>query len=124
MTEEFFKVTSEKGINQEFAHYVWDILIAMSRGYGFNQSHTLAYSLVALQEMNLAYKYPIIFWNCACLITDAGGDAIEQIENEEEEEEIEYINEVENFEDEEEDEKVNKKKKEEKKKTKTNNYGK
>lgn len=102
----------------------------MSRGYGFNQSHTLAYSLVALQEMNLAYKYPIIFWNCACLITDAGGDVIEQMENEEEEEEIEYVNEVENFEDEEEDEddeedeKVNKKKKEEKKKTKTNNYGK
>lgn len=130
LTEEFFKVTSEKGINQEFAHYVWDILIAMSRGYGFNQSHTLAYSLVALQEMNLAYKYPIIFWNCACLITDAGGDVIEQMENEEEEEEIEYVNEVENFEDEEEDEddeeneKVNKKKKEEKKKTKTNNYGK
>ena len=38
-----------------------------------NASHTLAYSLVALQEMNLAYKYPIIFWNCACLITDSGG---------------------------------------------------
>ena len=36
-------------------------------------SHTLAYSLIALQEMNLAYKYPIMFWNCACLISDAGG---------------------------------------------------
>ena len=23
--------------------------------------------------MNLAYKYPIIFWNTACLITDSGG---------------------------------------------------
>lgn len=23
--------------------------------------------------MNLAFKYPLIFWNCACLITDAGG---------------------------------------------------
>jgi DNA polymerase-3 subunit alpha len=37
-----------------------------------NLSHTLAYSLVALQEMNLAYKYPIIFWNCANLIVDSG----------------------------------------------------
>ena len=45
----------------------------MSKGYGFNQSHTLAYSLVALQEMNLAYKYPIIYWNAACLISDTGG---------------------------------------------------
>lgn len=32
----------------------------------------MAYSLVALQEMNLAYKYPIIFWNCANLIVDSG----------------------------------------------------
>lgn len=46
--------------------------MATSRGYGFNLSHTLAYSLVALQETNLAYKYPIIFWNCANLIVDSG----------------------------------------------------
>lgn len=39
----------------------------------FNRSHCLAYSLVGLQEMNLAYRFPIIFWNTACLITDSGG---------------------------------------------------
>ena len=38
-----------------------------------NASHTLAYSLVGLQEMNLAFRFPIIYWNCACLITDSGG---------------------------------------------------
>lgn len=42
-------------------------------------SHTLAYSLVALQEMNLAYKYPIIFWDCANLIVDSG--AVEGVED-------------------------------------------
>ena len=49
--------------------------------------------------MNLAYKYPIIFWNCACLITDAGGN-----EQEEEEEDLNidvteetYSNEMEEF---------------------------
>ena len=83
LTKEFFKVTEEKGIDQKFARYVWNVLIAMSRGYGFNQSHTLAYSLIALQEMNLAYHYPIIFWNCACLINDAGGDEKEDEEDEE-----------------------------------------
>ena len=46
----------------------------MSKGYGFNQSHTLAYSLIGLQEMNLAFRFPIMFWNCACLISDAGGN--------------------------------------------------
>ena len=47
--------------------------MSMSRGYSFCLAHTLSYSLAALQEMNLAYKYPIIFWDCACLITDSGG---------------------------------------------------
>ena len=74
LTKEFYEETQKKGINQRFAHYVWDVLIAMSKGYGFNQSHTLAYSLIGLQEMNLAFKYPIMFWNCACLISDAGGN--------------------------------------------------
>ena len=74
LTKEFYEETNKKGINQRFAHYVWDVLIAMSKGYGFNQSHTLAYSLIGLQEMNLAFRFPIMFWNCACLISDAGGD--------------------------------------------------
>lgn len=74
LTKEFYEETEKKGVNQRFAHYVWDVLIAMSKGYGFNQSHTLAYSLIGLQEMNLAFKYPIMFWNCACLISDAGGN--------------------------------------------------
>lgn len=74
LTEEFYAKTAEKGIPENFAKYVWQVLIAMSKGYGFNQSHTLAYSLVALQEMNLCYKYPILFWNTACLISDSGGE--------------------------------------------------
>ena len=30
--------------------------------------------------MNLAHNYPIIFWNCACLINDAGGNEVEETE--------------------------------------------
>lgn len=36
--------------------------------------------------MNLAYKYPTIFWNCACLIADSGGAEIEEAEYESDEE--------------------------------------
>ena len=128
LTKEFFEVTKEKGINQNFAKYVWRVLIAMSRGYGFNQSHTLAYSLIALQEMNLAYKYPIIFWNCACLITDAGGDE-KELEEEEENMQVEetYV-EMEDFssDDEEEDDEDEDEPKAVKKKKRTSsvNYGK
>lgn len=34
----------------------------------------MAYSIVGLQEANLAYRYPIIYWNCANLISDSGGE--------------------------------------------------
>ena len=44
---------------------------------GFNAAHTLAYSLVALQEMNLAYNYPIVFWDTANLIVDSGAMNLE-----------------------------------------------
>lgn len=73
LEEEYFAQVKEKQLSKRLCNYVWNVLIATSRGYGFNASHTLAYSLVALQEMNLCHKYPIIFWNTACLITDSGG---------------------------------------------------
>ncbi len=138
LTEEFYKTIEEKGIDKRFATYVWEVLIAMSRGYGFNQSHTLAYSLVALQEMNLAFKFPITYWNCACLISDAGGNEEDELESEEEENfiscEEEYYDDIENFDledddndddDEEiEDDEEQKTSSKKKKKTKAVNYGK
>lgn len=92
--------------------------------------------------MNLAFNDPIIFWNCACLISDAGGDdeteddeeAIEELKHEEI-----YSNEMEEFnedEDEEEDsyeeedcdgypaEVIKTKEGKKKKKVKATNYGK
>ena len=38
LTKEFFRITEEKGISNVFARYVWYVLIAMSRGYGFRKS--------------------------------------------------------------------------------------
>ena len=52
--------------------------------------------------MNLAYRFPIMFWNCACLISDAGGadSEDEEIDEQAEEEtktEESYGNEIEDF---------------------------
>lgn len=131
LTAEYFENCKEKGLSQNLCNYVWKVLVAYSRGYGFNKSHTLAYSLIALQEMNLAFKYPIIFWNCACLINDAGGNENEEQENEEDEfncVEEEY-DEIEDFstdeeDDDEDDEDDGAKDTKKKKKTSTVNYGK
>ena len=73
LTSEFFARVKEKQLDENFCSYVWNVEVALSRGYGFNASHTYAYSVVALQEMNLARFYPIIFWNTANLIVDSGG---------------------------------------------------
>ena len=106
--EFYYKNAKEKGCDMTLAHYVWDVLLKVQRGYSFCRAHTLAYSLIALQEMNLAYKYPIIFWNCACLISDAGGNDEEEIDEEAIEEtkaEEPYYEEMEEF-DEDEDTEV------------------
>lgn len=73
LEKEFFENAKNNGLSLNLCNYVWKVLIAMSRGYSFNASHTLAYSIVALQEMNICLRFPIIFWNCACLISSAGG---------------------------------------------------
>lgn len=107
LEKQFFERAKEQHLSENFCNYVWNRQIALSRGYSFNFGHTLGYSLVALQEMNLAYNYPIIFWNTACLIVDSAGikteddedDEIEFVPQEEEEEEIVSIYEPEEWED-------------------------
>lgn len=68
----FFERAKEKKLSQNFVNYIWNILIKTQRGYSFNLSHTLSYSIEGLQELNLAWKYPIIYWDCANLICDSG----------------------------------------------------
>lgn len=127
LQKEYFKTVEEKGLSKNLCNYVWNVLVATSKGYGFNASHTLAYSLIALQEMNLAFKYPIMFWNCACLISDSGGAEMEDIEEDFTCEEefnydsgiIDFANEEDDDEEDEEEEKTSTKKK----KTKSTNYG-
>ena len=135
LQKEYFETVEKKGLSKNLCNYVWNVLVATSRGYGFNASHTLAYSLIALQEMNLAYRFPIMFWNCACLISDSGGaESDEEYDDhpdqEECYEEVEYDSmedfsaEEEDDEDEDEDGEAVSAASKKKKKTKSANYGK
>ncbi len=69
----FFQKGKEAGSSINLLNYLWDIQIGRQEGYSFSVLHTLGYSTIALQEMNLAYKYPTIYWNTACLSVNAGG---------------------------------------------------
>ena len=64
------------GTSTALLNYVWFKQFKLSFGYSFSTIHTTGYSLIAVQEMNLAYKYPIIFWNTANLIVEAGVNGI------------------------------------------------
>lgn len=72
--QQYFKETKEKGLSENLCNYVWNTLVATSRGYAFNSAHCLAYSLIGLQELNLCYKYDhgTLYWNTANLIVDSG----------------------------------------------------
>lgn len=126
MHEMFMQKGREAGASDNLLNYVWNVQVKRQLGYSFSVLHSFGYSLIAVQEMNLAYHYPIIFWNCANLIVDSAGI----------DENDEFINLIDNFdpaienteeteEENDDDEEMTKEEKEEiKKQNKTVNYGK
>lgn len=70
--EDYFKAGKENNVSEDILHYIWDVQIKRQLGYSFSIPHTVAYSLIALQEMNLNYKYPSIYWSTACLTVNSG----------------------------------------------------
>lgn len=68
----FFEKGKQIGTSQKMLDYVWYVQIMRQAGYSFSVLHTMGYSTIALQEMNLAYKFPLIYWNTACLSVNAG----------------------------------------------------
>ena len=70
---------------QIFLDYVWKYCIEPQLGYSFSLNHTLPYSLIAVQEMNLATRWNPLYWQCACLCVNAGSFADEMGEDTDEE---------------------------------------
>ena len=67
----FYEKGRAIGTRDIMLDYVWNVQIARELGYSFSQLHTVAYSTIALQELNLNYYYPKIYWGCACLSVNA-----------------------------------------------------
>lgn len=81
----FFEHCIKQNTREIFAKYVWYELFGMSFGYSFSNLHSYAYSVIGLQELNVNYFYPPVFWACACLTVESS--SVE--ENEEEYEDLE-----------------------------------
>lgn len=70
----FYERCEKQKTRKIFADYVWNVVFAMSFGYSFSQLHSYSYSVIALQELNLNYFYPTVYWNTACLTIDSQSD--------------------------------------------------
>lgn len=79
--ELFYTKGQELGTSINLLNYVWDVQIMRQAGYSFSDIHTTAYSYIAIQEMNLSYFYPSIYWKTACLSVDAGAVNVEDFYN-------------------------------------------
>lgn len=74
MKKMFFEKGRSLGTSENLLNYVWYEVVGKQLGYSFSKNHTFPYSVIGLQELNLAYHYPIIYWNTACLTVNAGAD--------------------------------------------------
>ena len=57
---------------KELMDYVYATAIEPQLGYSFSRNHTMPYTAIALQELNLYNKYDTLYWNTACLTVNAG----------------------------------------------------
>lgn len=58
--------------NGNIADYIWDIAVRPQLGYAFSINHSLPYSFVGIQTIELATKWNPVYWNTACLIVNSG----------------------------------------------------
>lgn len=70
--EEYINKGLAAGSRNQFLDYVWNTSIKPQLGYSFSRNHTTPYTCIALQELNLYYNYPSIYWNTACLTVNSG----------------------------------------------------
>lgn len=59
------------GNSKKFLDYLWRVQIEMSKTYAFAFNHAHEYSTECVQELNLYWKYPKVYWNTAVVATQA-----------------------------------------------------
>lgn len=79
----FYEKGLANGARKTLLDYIWDVQIAMQKGYGFSLLHSIAYTYILIQQLNLVYYYNPIFWNTAVLLVESGALEIEELEDDE-----------------------------------------
>src|SRR5690606_7506293 len=81
--DEVKKMLYEWGLNsgnrKEVVDYLW-LQISRQLGYAFSVPHVLAYTLIAMIEVNLNYYYSPLYWLTACLTVNSGSQEVDEDE--------------------------------------------
>jgi len=69
------KMIYDKAVcRKDVIDYLYKTAILPQLGYSFSRNHTMPYTAIALQELNIYNRYPQLYWNTACLTVNAGAD--------------------------------------------------
>jgi len=74
--ETFFEAGIGIGTRKQVLEYVW-YQISRMLSYAFSSPHTLAYSLIAMIQLNMVKKYNPIYWQTAVLTVNSGSQEVE-----------------------------------------------
>ncbi|HID0768052.1 TPA: PHP domain-containing protein [Clostridium botulinum] len=66
-----FEKGKQLGASKKVLDYVWE-QFSMQKGYSFSILHTIGYTYVLIQQLNLVHYYPPIYWNTAVLLVESG----------------------------------------------------
>ncbi|MEG2786446.1 MAG: PHP domain-containing protein [Romboutsia sp.] len=77
----FYKKGEQCRTSKKLLDYIWDVQIAMQKGYGFSVIHSVEYTWILVQQLNLIKYYPSIYWNTAVLLVESGALELEEVEN-------------------------------------------
>ena len=69
--DKFVAGAMERGCPEDDAYEIWEKLEKFS-GYGFNRSHSAAYSIMSYWSMWLKHEYPLAFWVTSLQFASAG----------------------------------------------------
>lgn len=67
----------EKGTSDNLLNYLW-YQISRMLSYAFSSPHTLAYSLIAMEQLNLNYNYNPLYWQTAVLTVNSGSQEVDE----------------------------------------------
>lgn len=68
----FYEQGRKNKCSDNLLNYVWNFCFKPQFGYAFSKPHDVAYSLIAIQELNLYHFYGRVYWNTACLSVASG----------------------------------------------------